>query len=99
MAKVILKTDQTATHKDDILGEHWYGKYQLLCSVYASDPVKLQVRPPGGSWMNAKFGGKDIELTAAGDTIDVTLTKGYDYQLVTENPGAEGWIDSHDPHG
>ena len=99
MAKIILKTDQTATHKDDILGEHWYGEYQLVCSAYASDPVKMQVRPPGKDWMNARFNGQEIQLTAQGDVVDVRLTKAYDYKLVTANAGAEVFIDSHEPHG
>ena len=99
MAKVILKKDQTQTPDPDILGKDWYGKYQLTCSVYASDPVNLQIRTPGGTWNNAQFDGKEIRLTAEGDTVDVTLTKGYDYRAVTATEGAEVWIDAHDPHG
>ena len=99
MAKVILKSDQTHTPDADILGEHWYGEYQLTCSVYASDPVNIQIRTPGGNWNNARFNGKEIQLTAAGDTADVKLTKGYDYRLVTATEGAEVFIDAHDPHG
>lgn len=99
MASVILKTDQTATPDADILGPDWYGEYQLLCSVYASAEVVLQVRPPGGDWINARYDGTEIKLTAAGDTLDVKLAKAYDYRLSTETEGAEVYIAAHDPHG
>lgn len=100
MARVILKSDQTETPDADILGTDWYGEYQLLCSVYASDEVHLQIRPPGGNhWMNARFNSTDITLRAQGDTLDVRLVKGYDYRLKTANAGAEVWIERHNPHG
>ena len=47
MAHTILATDQTETSDDQILGKDWAGKYQLLCTVYAADPVKIQVRRAG----------------------------------------------------
>ena len=99
MAKVILKTDQTETAAADILGTDWYGEYQLLCSIYGSDEVHLQVRPPGGDWINARYEGNAIKLAAAGDTLDVKLAKSYEYRLSTENAGAEVYIAAHDPHG
>ena len=99
MAKVILKSDETETADADILGTAWYGEYQLLCSVYASNEVFLQVRPPGGDWLNARYDGNPIKLTAAGDTLDVKLAKAYDYRLKTEDAGAEVYIAAHDPHG
>ena len=99
MAKVILKTDQTETPDADILGTDWYGEYQLLCSIYDSDAVYLQVRPPGGDWINARFNGTEITFSAQGDTLDVRLAKGYDYRLKTPNAGAEVWITRHNPHG
>ena len=43
--------------------------------------------------------GKEIKLTAAGDTLDVKLVKAYEYRLVTETAGAEVYIAAHDPHG
>ncbi len=100
MPKKILATDQTETPKADILGKAWYGEFQLLCEVYASDEVIMQVRSgPKGTWNNAKFNGRDIKLTAAGEVLDVKLAKGYQYQLITANPGAEVFIEKHDPHG
>ena len=54
MAKVILKTDQTETLAADILGDDFYGEYQLLCTTYAEAEVTLQVRLPGGTWQNAR---------------------------------------------
>lgn len=98
MAKVILKTDQTATPEADSLGTDWYGEYQLLCSVYGSAEVYLQVRPPGGTYQNARYAGTEIKLTAAGDTLDVNLVKAYEYRLTTATAGAEVYIAAHDPH-
>ena len=99
MAKVILKTDQTETPETDILGKDWYGEYQLLCTIYASDEVNLQVRPPDGTWIDARFNGRRIKLTAAGDTLDVKLVRDYDYRLSTKTQGAEVCIATHNPHG
>ena len=99
MAKVILKTDQTATAAADTLGKDWYGEYQLLCTTYDSAEVLLQVRTPGGTWLNARYDGTEIKLTAAGDTLDVKLARDYEYRLNTETAGAEVCIAKHDPHG
>ena len=96
---VILKSDQTATPDADILGTDWYGEYQLLCTTYDAAEVVLQVRPPGGDWINARYDGTEIKLTAAGDTLDVKLAKAYEYRLSTETAGAEVYIAAHDPHG
>ena len=99
MARVLLKTDQTATPEADILGTDWYGEYQLLCTTYGTAEVILQVRVPDGDWINARYDGTEIKLTAAGDTLDVKLVKSYEYQLITETAGAEVYIAAHDPHG
>ena len=99
MPKKILAADQEQTPKADILGKAWYGEFQLLCTTYASDEVVMQVRVPGGTWNNAKFNGRDIKLTAAGEVLDVKLVKDYEYQLMTANDGAEVFIAKHDPHG
>ena len=98
MAKCILKSDQTATPDADILGPDWYGEYQITCSVYGSNAVNLQIRTPGGTWNDAMFNGNAIELTAAGDTAEVKLTKEFDYRVATDAQGAEVWIDKSDPH-
>ena len=97
--KAILKTDQTATPNADILGTDWYGEYQLLCTTYDAAEVVLQVRVPDGDWINARYDGTEIKLTAAGDTLDVKLAKAYEYRLSTETAGAEVYIAAHDPHG
>ena len=99
MPKKILAADQDRTPDPDILGKAWYGEFQLLCTTYASDEVVMQVRVPGGTWNNAKFNGRDIKLTAAGEVLDVKLVKDYEYQLMTANDGAEVFIAKHDPHG
>ena len=99
MARTILATDQTETPDDQILGRDWAGEYQLLCTTYAADEVFLQVRAPGGTWLNAKFNGNDIKLTAAGDVLDVRLVRDYEYQLTTANAGAEVVIAKHNIHG
>lgn len=99
MAKVILKTDQTETHENDILGTDWYGEYQLLCTTYDAAEVTLQVRLPDGTWQNARYDGNEIKLTGVGDTLDVKLAKSYEYRLSTATAGAEVYIAAHDPHG
>ena len=106
MAKKILARTQTKTPADAILDERWEGDYQIFCAAYGTNaqPVKLQqrvptqgIRPESG-WVDAKFDGNDIELTAAGDTIIVTLTRGYEYRLKTSAAGAEVYIDKVDQH-
>lgn len=106
MAKKILAKTQTKTPADAILDEHWEGDFQIFCAAYSAsaEPVKLQQRvptqgiKPESGWVNAKFEGNDIELTAAGDTIIVTLTRGYEYRLKTDAIGAEVYIDKVDSH-
>ena len=98
MPHTILATDQTETSDDKILSKDWAGKYQLLCTVYAADPVKMQVRVPGGTWIDAKFNGMQIQLTGVGETLDITLVRDYEYQLITENAGAEVVIAKHNIH-
>ncbi len=106
MAKKILAKTQTKTQTDAILDERWEGDFQIFCAVYgaSAQPVKLQQRvptqgiKPESGWVNVKFEGNDIELTAAGDTIIVTLTRGYDYRLKTDTAGAEVYIDKVDTH-
>ena len=100
MPHTILATDQTETPDDQILGKDWAGEYQLLCTTYASDEVVLQVRPAGtDTWITAKFNGREIKLTAVGDVLDVRLVRDYEYQLSTENAGAEVVIAKHNVHG
>ena len=96
MARQILKTTQT---ESEVLDTDWYGEYQIVCTVYASDPVKLQfLRPGSTTWITARYNNTEIQLSSVGDVLDVKLTKGYDYRLHTENEGAEVFIDKHDPH-
>ena len=99
MAKAILKTDQTSTADTDILGKDWYGEYNLVCSVYDSADAHVQFRVPGGTWINARYNGSEIKLTAAGENVDVKLVRDFDYRISTETAGAEVWIAKHDPHG
>lgn len=100
MAKVILNTNQEETPEADILGKDWAGEYQLLCTTYASNEVVLQVRPQGTTvWINARFNGQEIKITAAGDTLDVRLVRDYEYRLMTANIGAEVVIAKHNIHG
>ena len=95
MAHVILATDQTETPDEQILGKDWAGKYQLLCTTYASDEVILQVRVPGGTWLPAKFNATPIQLAGVGETLDVTLVRDYEYRLITAKAGAEVVIAKH----
>lgn len=102
MAHTILATDQPKTPDDQILGKDWAGEFQLLCTVYASDEVFLQVRDsddPDAEWLNARFNGTEIKFSAAGDVFDAKLARDYEYQLITANAGAKVVIAKHDVHG
>lgn len=100
MPHTILATDQTETPDDQILGKDWAGEYQLLCTTYASDEVVLQVRPRGTeTWNTARFNGRAIKLTAAGEVLDTRLVRDYEYRLMTANAGAEVVIAKHDVYG
>jgi len=100
MAHTILPSTETRTSDTQILGKDWAGEYQLLCTTYASDEVVLQVRPRGTTtWNIAKFNGREIKLTAAGEVLDVRLVRDYEYRLMTATAGAEVVIAKHDVHG
>ncbi len=98
MAKVILKSDQTATDDADILDKDWYGEYQLTCSAAGTAPAKLQIRPPDGTFNNVRYNGEEVELSDVGDTFDLKATRKFEYRLVTATAGVEIWIDKHHPH-
>ena len=101
MAKTLLATDQTATPKDQILDENWYGEFQLHCRVYASDEVFLQVNDPDDpdtGWINANLNGVDIKFSKVGSVFDIKLAKDMDYRLHTANAGAKVVIAKHNPH-
>ena len=101
MPHILLATDQTETPDDQILGKDWAGEYQLLCTTYASDEVVLQVRPRGNpeTWNTAKFNGREIKLTGAGEVLDARLVRDYEYRLMTATAGAEVVIAKHDVYG
>lgn len=95
---IILESDQISTHEDNILDKDWVGEYQLLCTVYSSHPVKMQVRIPNGEWIDAQFNGKQIQLTGVGEVLDIKLARNFEYQLVTDTAGAEVHIAKHNIH-
>lgn len=96
---IILGTDQLRTPDEKVLGKEWAGEFQLLCTVYTSHPVKMQIRASNGEWIDAKFNEKQIQLTGAGEVLDIKLARNFDYQLVTETAGAEVHIAKHNIHG
>ena len=98
MAQVILDITEEESSDDRILDRAWYGEFQLACTVYASDPVKLQFRDPGETWIDARFNGSVIQLEAAGDVLDVKLVRDRDYRLVTDTAGAKVSIAKHNIH-
>ena len=101
MAKTILATDQQETPEADILDENWYGEFQLICRVYASDEVFLQTNDPDDpdtGWIDANFNGVDIKFSKVGSVFDVKLARGIHYRLRTANTGAKIVIAKHDPH-
>ena len=97
MPKRILATDQVETPDDDILGKAWHGDFQIVCTVYASDPVIFQFRVEK-QWINANFNNTDIQLKKKGAVLDVTLAYDVDYRVITANAGAEVFISRIDPH-
>ena len=98
---VILESDQRKMPEDQILGKEWAGQFQLFCSIYTDHPVTMQIRDPDdpdSDWIDAKFNGKTIQLTAAGEVLDIKLARNFDYQLVTETAGAKVHIAKHNVH-
>lgn len=96
----ILRRTQTETPDDQILGKDWAGENQLLCTVYGSDEVVLQVRPRGSTtWLNARYNSEEIKFSAAGDIYNISLARDYEYRLSTATAGAEVVIAKHDVHG
>ena len=91
---VILSATET---ESEVLGTQYAGQYQLVCLVYGSSPVMLEVRDPDHSdtWVTARYNSTDISFNAAGDSLDVVLTKGFDYRLKTTTAGAVISIDRH----
>ena len=97
MPKRILAIDQVETPDIDILGRVWYGDFKLICTVYASDPVKLQMRVES-EWITVNSNDIDIQLKKKGAVSDVTLAHDIDYKVITETQGAEVFISKIDPH-
>ena len=95
---IILESDQTRTPDEKRLDKEWAGEFQLLCTVYTSHPVKMQVRPDNGEWLDAKFNGETIQLTGVGEVLDIKIARNFEYQLVTETAGAEVHIAKHNIH-
>ena len=92
-ARKLLGTTDTATPDADVIKEVW-GELHLLCQVYASNEVNLQLRAAGETtWNNASFNGDDITLSAAGAVAEVRVVPGYEYQVATATAGAEVWMD------
>lgn len=100
MSKVILKSNQTATPDEAILGPDAYGNYQVTLEVAGSTPVKWQRRvSPESTWKTVVYKGEEMELTDEAETLEVALVKSFDYRCLTATAGAEVWIAPHDPHG
>ena len=98
MATVILESTQTETADDKILGKDWAGEFQLFCKTFPNNAtsVHLQIREPDGTWINAMFDGKEIQITTAGDVLDIRLVRDYEYRLNTDTAGAEVLIAKYD---
>ena len=99
MATEILAITEIKTPDTKILDKRWAGEFQLFCTTYAADPVKMQIREPEGEWMDAKFNGNQIQLTGKGEVIDVKLARDFDYQVITASPGARVVIAKHNVFG
>ena len=90
----ILPIDAT---ESTVLDENWVGEFQVTLYTAGTDPVKIEKLKPEteDTWIVTRFNGSEIELSTEGDTLDVFLTKGDSYRLVTATAGAEVWIMSH----
>ena len=94
MATILLASTDTDS---EVLGDKVAGHFQLICLTYSSAPVVLQVRDPesNSAWVTARYNNTDIQFSAAGDVLDVTFTRHFDYRLHTATAGAVIAIDSH----
>lgn len=86
----ILETTETQTQPHRVICDTFSGTYQLLCAVYVDSPVTLQIREPNSTtWQNCVFAGEPIQLTEAGDTVEIPVTPCIAYRCVTADAGAE----------
>ena len=95
MAEIIL--DAADTESEEIKE---YGQLQLVCIKYGTAEVLLEVRDPDTDeadypWVTARYNGADIKFEAAGDALDVVLTRGFTYRLTTTTAGAVVSIARH----
>ena len=97
MAEIILESTKT---ESAILDEKYWGEFQIVCIAYGTTEVLLEVRDPDTDeadfdWVTARYNGNDIKFEAAGDALDVILTRGFIYRLTTTVAGAVISIDRH----
>ena len=88
----ILETTETESEID----ENWVGGFQIFMSVAGTADVNLQIKRPGtNTYINARYNGTDITLSAAGDVLDILLVEHFNYRLHTATAGAEVYASNH----
>ena len=105
MAQLVLAEPTIILAGTDIegteLNENWVGKFQVALTTAGTDPVKLErLIPDTETWQvcrlaNNSSNSPEIQLINAGDTLDITLTKGFTYRFATATAGAVVHIDNH----
>ena len=86
----ILETTETQTPDDRVICDTFGGKWSILCGKYTGSPVKVQIRLPGSTqWQNCVFAGEPIQLTEAGESVEIQVTPCFAYRCVTADAGAE----------
>ena len=86
----ILSPSQNHTPSENIICDTFAGNYTLLCVKYADSPILVQVKPPNdNAWQNAVFAGKPIQLTEAGEAVNLPIVPCFEYRVATDTAGAE----------
>ena len=99
MAKVVLGATDT---ESDVLNDSGDQRLrvQLVCVLYGTAEVKLEVRDPElplatYPWVTARYNDTEIRFAAAGDALDIVMTRGFAYRLTTATAGAVISMDEH----
>ena len=86
MAEVLLAAGKTNSETLRLVGG-----YKLVCLVYGTAQVDLQIRDPEVSetWISLRQGGgSPIRFDRAGEAYDINFTGGFEYRLNTGTAGA-----------
>lgn len=74
------------------------GTFKMVCLVYGSEQVDLQVRDPdvSATWVGLRQpSGQPYRFDRAGESYDITLTQGFEYRFHADAAGAVIAMERH----